>query len=66
MSFLNEEHGGLLTNHFWRLILVVILEETQLLTNPWTLVLIGALEGTCTLGKILGVTTPNTFLGAAL
>jgi hypothetical protein len=64
MSFLKEERGGLLKKR-WELVLEIRFEETLLLVSRWTHALGGASEITCPLGRILAVTSPNTFLGAA-
>jgi hypothetical protein len=64
MSFLNDKRWGSLTNR-WNLVLKERSEDTCSLTNHWILVLVGVLEGTRALGRILRETTPNTFLGAA-
>jgi hypothetical protein len=66
MSFLKEERGGLPTNRWnhWNLVLEKGSEETQLLMSRWIRALVGASESTQTLGGILKMTAPNTFLGA--
>ncbi len=51
MSFLKEECGGLLTNH-WNHVLEKGSEETRLLMSRWTRALVGALESTRPLGRI--------------
>jgi hypothetical protein len=53
MSFLKEEHGGLLKKH-WKLVLEKWFEETLLLVSHWTRALGGASEISCPLGRILG------------
>ncbi len=64
MSFLKEERGGLLSKR-WNLVLEKGSKETHLLVSRWTRALVGALESTRPLGRILETTTPNTFLGVA-
>ncbi len=63
MSFLKEEH-----DHWNRcnLVLEKGSKKTQLLVSHWMRALVGALESNQPLGRILDMTTPNTFLGAAL
>jgi hypothetical protein len=65
MSFLKEESGGLLKKH-WNLVLEKQFAETLLLMSHWTRALVGASEISHPLGRILAVTSPNTFVGAAL
>jgi hypothetical protein len=64
MSFLKEESGGLLKKR-WNLVLEKGFSETLLLVSRWTCALVGASEIYRPLGKILVVTSPNTFVGAA-
>jgi hypothetical protein len=65
MSFLKEESGGSLKKR-WNLVLEKRFEETLLLMSCWTRALVGASEISCPLGGIMAVTSPNTFVGAAL
>jgi hypothetical protein len=65
MSFLKKESGGLLKK-CWNLILEKWFKETLLLVSHWTRALVGASEISPSLGKILAVTSPETFVGAAL
>jgi hypothetical protein len=65
MSFLKEESGGSLKKH-WNLVLEKWFEETLLLVSRWTHAIVGASEISCPLGRILALTSPNTFVGAAL
>jgi hypothetical protein len=65
MSFLKKESGALLRKH-WNLVLEKQFEETLLLVSHWTLALVGASEISLPLGRVLAVTSPETFLGAAL
>jgi hypothetical protein len=53
MSFLKEEHGGLLKKH-WNLVLEEWFKETLLLVSRWTLALGGASEISRPLGGLLG------------
>jgi hypothetical protein len=62
---LKEESGGLLKKH-WNLVLEKWLEETLFLMSHWIRALVGASEISHPLGGILAVTSPNTFVGAAL
>jgi hypothetical protein len=64
MSFLKEESGGLLRKH-WNLVLKKWFEETLSLVSCCTRNLVGASEISRLLGRILAVTSPNTFVGAA-
>ncbi len=64
MSFLKEETGGLLKKR-WNLVLEKRFVETLLLVSRWTRALVGASEISPPLGRILAVTSPNTFVGAA-
>jgi hypothetical protein len=64
MSFMKEEIGGLLKKH-WSLVLEKRFKETLLLVSRWTHTLVGASEISHLLGRILAVTSPNTFMGAA-
>ncbi len=64
MSFLKEEHGGLLKKH-WNLVLEKWFEETFLLESRWTRALVGASAISCPLGRFLVVTSPNTFVVSA-
>jgi hypothetical protein len=64
MSFLKEEHGGLLKKR-WNLVLEKRFEETLSLVRYWTRALVCASEISRPLGRILAVTSPNTFMGAA-
>jgi hypothetical protein len=64
MSLLKEECGGLLTN-CWNLVLEKGSKETQSLVSHWPCALVDASESTLPFGRILEMTTPNTFLGAA-
>jgi hypothetical protein len=63
MSFQKDESARLLMNHR-NLVLEKTTKRTQLLTSNWTRALVGALESTRLLCRILGMTTPNTLLGA--
>jgi hypothetical protein len=53
MSFLKEEHGGLLKKRL-NLVLEKQFEETLSLMSCWTRALGGASEISCLLGRILG------------
>ncbi len=64
MSFLKEEREGSLKKH-WNLVLEKWFDETLLLVSHWTRALVGASEISRQLGKILVVTSPNSFVGAA-
>ena len=64
MSFLKEESWGLLKKH-WNLVLEKRFKETLLLLSHWSRALVGASEISHLLGRILAVTLPNTFVGAA-
>ncbi len=64
MSFLKEESGGSLKKH-WNLVLEKRFEETLSLVSRWTRALVGASEISHPLGRILAVTSPETFVGAA-
>ncbi len=64
MSFLKEECGGLLKKH-WNLVLEKRFSETLPLVSHWIRALRGASEISHPLGRILAVTSPNTFVGAA-
>jgi hypothetical protein len=64
MNFLKEESGGSLKKR-WNLVLVKLFKETLLLVNHCTHALVGASEISQPLGRILVVTSPNTFMGAA-
>jgi hypothetical protein len=64
MSFLKEESGGLLKKR-WNLVLEKWFEENLLLVSRWTRALVGALEISRPLGRILAVASFETFLGAA-
>ncbi len=64
MSFLNKESGGPLKN-CWNHVLEKWFKETLLLVSRWTRALVGASEISHPLGRILVVTSPNTFVGAA-
>jgi hypothetical protein len=64
MSFLKEEHGWLLKKH-WILVLEKQSKETLLLVSHWTGALIGASESSGPFGRLLAMTSPGTFLGAA-
>ncbi len=64
MSFLKEVSGGLLKKR-WNLVLEKRFKETLLLASHWTCALVGASEISCPLGRILAVTSPETFVGAA-
>jgi hypothetical protein len=65
MSFLKEESWGLLKKH-WNLVLEKQFKETLSLVSCWTRAIVGASEISCLLGGFLAVTSPETFLGAAL
>jgi hypothetical protein len=62
---LKEESGGSLKKH-WNLVLEKKFEETLSLVSRWTRALVGASEISRPLGGILAVTSPNTFVDAAL
>jgi hypothetical protein len=64
MSFLKEESGGLLKKH-WNLVLEKWFSETLSLVSRWTPALVGASKISHPLGRIVAVTSPNTFVGAA-
>jgi hypothetical protein len=64
MSFLKEEQGGLLKKH-WNLVLKKWFSETLPLVSHWIGARGGASETSRPLGRILAVTPPNTFVGAA-
>ncbi len=64
MNFFKQESGGLLKKH-WNLVLEKQFEETPLLVSHWTRALIGVSEISHPLGRILVVTSPDTFVGAA-
>ncbi len=64
MSFLKETSGGTLKKR-WNLVLEKRFEETLLLVDRLTHALVGVSEISCPLGRILAVTSPNTFMGAA-
>ena len=64
MNFLKEERGGLLKK-CWNLVLEKRFKETLSLVSRWTRALVGASEISRPLGRILAVTSPNTFVGAA-
>jgi hypothetical protein len=49
MSFLKEEHGGLLRKH-WNLVLEKGSKETLLLVSRWTRALVGELESIFAVG----------------
>jgi hypothetical protein len=53
MSFLMEEHGGLLKKH-WKLVLEKQFKETLLLVSHWTRAHGGASDISHPLGGILG------------
>jgi hypothetical protein len=65
MSFLKKEIGGLLKKH-WNLVLEKRFEETLLLVSRRTRALVGVSEISRRFGRILAVTSPETFVGAAL
>jgi hypothetical protein len=54
MSFLKEEHGGLLKKR-WNLVLKKQSKEILLLVSHWTHALVGALESSCLLGRMLAM-----------
>jgi hypothetical protein len=62
MSFLKEEHGGLLKKH-WNLVLEKRFSETPPLVSRWIRALGGASEISHPFGGILAVMSPNTFMG---
>jgi hypothetical protein len=64
MSFLKEEHGGLLKKR-WNLVLEKRSKETLSLMSRWMHALVGASESSHQLGGMLAMTSPGTFLGAA-
>jgi hypothetical protein len=64
MSFLKEESGGSLKKH-WNFVLEKRFSETLSLLSHLTCALVGASEISPLLGRILAVTSPNTFVGAA-
>jgi hypothetical protein len=64
MSFLKEEHWGSLKKR-WNLVLEKQFSETLPLVSRWIRALGGASEISHQLGRILAVTSPNTFVGAA-
>jgi hypothetical protein len=64
MRFLKEGCGGLLKMR-WNLVLEKRFEETLSLLSRWTRALVGASKISCPLGRMLAVTSPNTFVGAA-
>jgi hypothetical protein len=53
MSFLKEQHGGLLKKR-WKLVLEKWFKETLLLVSRWTCALGGVSEISRLLGRILG------------
>jgi hypothetical protein len=57
MSFLKEEHGGLLKKH-WNLVLEKWSEETLLLVSHWTRALVGALKNSRPVGRMLAMMSP--------
>jgi hypothetical protein len=57
MSFLKEEHGGLLKKR-WNLVLEKRSKETLSLVSHWTYALVGALESSHPLGKMLAMMSP--------
>ncbi len=57
MSFLKEECGGLLKKH-WNLVLEKWSKETFLLVSRWTRALVGMLESSRPLGRMLAMTSP--------
>jgi hypothetical protein len=64
MSFLKEKGGGSFKKR-WNLVLEKQFKETLLLMSRWTCALLGGSEFFFPLGKILVVTSPNTFVGGA-
>jgi hypothetical protein len=62
---LKEERGGLLKKR-WSLVLEKRSEETLLLVSRSTRALVGALESSRPLGRMLAMTSAHTCLGAAL
>jgi hypothetical protein len=65
MTFLKEESEGSLKKH-WNLVLEKRFKETLLLASHWTRALVGDSEISRLLGGIMAVTSPKTFVGAAL
>jgi hypothetical protein len=65
MSFLKEESGGSLKKR-WSLVLEKRFEETLLLVSCSTRALVGESDISLPLGRILAVTSPEAFVGAAL
>jgi hypothetical protein len=65
MSFLKEESGGLLKKH-WNLVFEKQFKETLFLMSHWICAFVGASEIPHPLGGSLAMTSPNTFVGAAL
>jgi hypothetical protein len=57
MSLLKEERGGLLKK-CWSLILEKQSKEILLLVSRWTHALVGALESSCPLGRMLAMMSP--------
>jgi hypothetical protein len=57
MSFLKEECGGSLKKR-WNLVLEKWSKETLLLVSHWTCALVGALESSRPLGRMLAMTSP--------
>ncbi len=64
MSFLKEEHGGLLKKH-WSLVLEKGTPETCLLLSHWVRALVGALGISWSLKKILAAVGRNFWCDVA-
>jgi hypothetical protein len=64
MSFIKEERVGSLRKH-WNLVLEKWSKETLLLVSRWIRALVCASECSCLLDRILEMTSPDAFLGAA-
>jgi hypothetical protein len=64
MSFLKKESGGSLKKQ-WNFVLEKRFKETLSLMSHWTRALVGASEISHPLGRILAVTSPDTFVGSA-
>jgi hypothetical protein len=60
MSFLKEERGGLLKKRL-NLVLEKWSEVTLLLVSRWICALVGALEYSCLLGRMLAMMSPKLF-----
>jgi hypothetical protein len=57
MSFLKEERGGSLKKH-WNLVLEKWSEEILSLVSRWTRALVGTLESSHPLGRMLAIMSP--------